>query len=324
MAPSDTKNKKKAAGGMKPDEFSPAVLGEEYAFVAELINSNPEIQGIYKEASDGGWFDSPAGVAKFKQRIQGSDWYQENNKYARKAWTQFQLSRQGTGSDYQLSLEDARIAIKNEATAMGAQLTPEKMDQYAKRFVWEGWGDGNRISLLRETLASDIGEQESVSGGAGMQMRGAAGNFEEQLRRAAVDNGLNYSESFYTSAAQSVAKGLSTEEDWTRDIQEQAASLWPVYADKIRAGISAKDLASPYVELWSQTFDVDRSQVDINNADIRKALGGFDDKGNPVAMNLWDFQKSLKDKPEWMNTRQAQNQVSSIASDVLKIFGIRG
>jgi hypothetical protein len=40
-------------------------------------------------------------------------------------------------------------------------------------------------------------------------------------------------------------------------------------------------------------------------------------------MNLWDFQKMLKEKPEWMKTKQATDQVSGIANNVLKIFGIR-
>jgi hypothetical protein len=316
--------KKAATAPLTPDTFDPGVLGEDYAFVAELINANPEIQSIYKEATDSGWFDTPAGVSRFKQRIQGSNWYQSNNKYARKAWTAYQLSKQGTGSDYQLMLENARIAIKQKATEMGANPSPERLKQLETQYIYGGWGDAGRSALLDEALSQDIGEQESVGIAGGTSMRGASGNLADSLRRMATENGLNYSDSFYESAAKSVASGLSTADDWARDVQEQAATLWPVYADKIRAGMTAKELASPYAQIWAQTFDQDISQVDINNSDIRKALGGFDDGGNPTAMNLWDFQKMLKEKPEWMRTKQATDQVSGIANDVLRIMGIRG
>jgi hypothetical protein len=53
-------------------------------------------------------------------------------------------------------------------------------------------------------------------------------------------------------------------------------------------------------------------------------LMGIDDKGNPKPMGLWDFERKLKNDPRWMNTKNAVNDVSAVATDVLRIFGLRG
>ena len=306
-----------------PDLLSIEQLDEDYAFVAALIKADPDIRAIWENAVAQG-YEGSTGKKKFQLEIRESNWYKNNNKYAREAWTAYQLSKQGQGADWQLLTEDARLAIQEAAAAVGSKVSPERMKELENKYIYEGWGKrANGQALLQKALAEGIGEQETPGGG-GMAMRGSSGDLAGTLRSMAVNNGLSYSEGWYQSAARSVASGLTTEADWQRDIQEQAATMWPVFADKIRAGVSAKDLASPYVNIMAQTFEIDPESISLNDPYVRQALGGFDDNGNPVPTNLWDFQLKLREDPRWSTTKKAQDETSSVANTVLQMFGIRG
>jgi hypothetical protein len=306
-----------------PDQYDPSVMDAEYGFVGSLIKSNPEIEAIHTEAANNGWFDSASGVAKYKRKIQETNWYQENNQYARAAYTAFNLSKEGKGADWQAMMQNARLAVEDRATAQGAKLTDTDLENLSRQYIYQGWGKDNRGGLMDKALADYIGMRDSPSGDGAM-LYGSAGDLSGSLRRYATDNGIEYSDSWYTSAAQSVARNLTTEEDWLRDIEEKAVSRWPVFAKQIQAGMTAKDLASPYKQIMSRTFEISDNDIDIDDPYIRGALGGFDDSGSPKAMNLWDFEQQLRNDPRWANTKQALDQTSSVASSVLKMFGFRG
>ena len=308
-----------AQPAIAPDELDWDQLGEEYAFIAPLLKANPEFQEIAKKAAESGW-----GAARIKLALQDTTFWKTNNKYARAAAAAYALSQQGASADWDLMMQDAKAAVQEMATSSGANLTPAQMQELQTKYIYEGWGKRpNGDQLLKTALANYIGYQETP-GGAGTAMRGTSGDLASTLRQAAEANGIRYSDDWYQSAARSVAMNLTKESDWQRDIQEQAASMWPVFSDKIRAGVSAQALASPYINIMAETFEMDPSTISLNDPYIRQALGGFDDGGNPKATNLWDFQLKLREDPRWSTTKQAQDETNSIANTVLKMFGIRG
>ena len=192
------------------------------------------------------------------------------------------------------------------------------MEANTQRYIYEGWGEVGRQQLLNDALAVGL-----TTGTDGF-MAGAAGDLQQTLKDVANRNGLPLSQGYYESAAKSVASGLTTENDWIRDLRAQAASLWPSYADKINAGVDVGDLASGYVNTMANTLEINASEISLNDPSIREALSSFDDKGNPLPMGLWDFQNKLRSDPRWMNTKQATDSISETANTVLEMFGLRG
>lgn len=306
------------------DEFDPAVLSADYAVLAPLILTDPDIAQITQQAQEEGWFGTPAGKRRYQAAIQNTPFWQNNNRYARAAWASYQQSKQGTTADWQDRVAQAKSAVRTRAAQIGAEVDTATLDKLANDAIWGGWLEDGRSNLLDEALAAQIRPQAAVSGTGPTRMRGAAGNLAVALKQTAKMNGLSYSDGWYQSAAQSVARGLSTEDDWINDIREQAASRWPVFADKIRAGFDARDLASPYITLMSQELEMNPNEINLDDPYIAGALGGFSQDGSPSAENLWDFQKRLRNDPRWINTRKAQNEVTSVTGRVMQMFGLMG
>lgn len=295
------------------DKLSRKELAAQYQSAVGVIYSVPELKGLFTQAINQGW-----STDRMVAAVQNSEWYRSNNEYARTAWAQEQMG----GADWSAAMENARNAVQQAAVSAGASLSPAEADALAKRYIYEGWGQDGRESFLMQALSQEITYLPDDRGNA--RMVGGAGELADGLRQLAYANGMNYSDSFYLSAARSVASGLTTADDWERDMREQAATMWPVYGDKIRAGVNVYDLASPYIQTMAQEFEISPNDISLGDPYVREALTGVDDQGNPVAMGLWDFQKKLRKDPRWMNTSKAQNEVTGVAGRIMQMFGVLG
>ena len=303
-----TAAEKKAAQREK-DQLDRAELEASYKSAVGIIYAVPELQQLFEDALNSEWT-----AASVKAAVQSSDWYLANNEYFRTAWAKASIG----GADWTATQETARLAVQAAATAKGRTLTAAELEANTQRYIYEGWGEVGRQQLLNDALAVGL-----TTGTDGF-MAGAAGDLQQTLKDVANRNGLPLSQGYYESAAKSVASGLTTENDWIRDLRAQAASLWPSYADKINAGVDVGDLASGYVNTMANTLEINASEISLNDPSIREALSSFDDKGNPLPMGLWDFQNKLRSDPRWMNTKQATDSISETANTVLEMFGLRG
>ena len=291
------------------DKLDRAELEASYKSAVGIIYAVPELQQLFEDALNSEWT-----AASVKAAVQSSDWYNANNEYFRTAWAKASIG----GADWTATQETARLAVQAAATAKGRTLTAAELEANTQRYIYEGWGEVGRQQLLNDALAVGL-----TTGTDGF-MAGAAGDLQQTLKDVANKNGLPLSQGYYESAAKSVASGLTTENDWIRDLRAQAASLWPSYADKINAGVDVGDLASGYVNTMANTLEINASEISLNDPSIREALSSFDDKGNPLPMGLWDFQNKLRSDPRWMNTKQATDSISETANTVLEMFGLRG
>ena len=298
-----------------PDTLSKEELAAEYAIAYNVITQNPELLTIFEQAfNDRGaqWTNE-----RFKAAVQNTQWFKENNRYYREAW----LARAKGGADWSTVQENARLAISEAATLAGQELDETRLNQLADEYIFGGWDKPGRAALLERAI---MGTEGGPMARPETTTRGTIGDLAQRLRQTAYANGVSYDDNWYTSAARSVQAKLSNENDWMRDIQEKAAGMYPVFAKQIQAGVSAYDLASPYMRLMAETLEIPIGQITLNDPYIRGALGGFSPDGQPQAMNLGDFQRKLRNDPRWKETDQAQNEITGVAGRILQMFGMMG
>jgi hypothetical protein len=312
-----TANRQATAFGMDIDQLSESELAKEYGLVLRIIQITPELNSLFKKALNdpkGRWLPR-----KFTAALQESRWYAENASWAREA-----LARQAMGgADWDEEMREAKETIRQQAQKVGIPLGEAEIDQYASRYLMEGWSRPERQRFMQQELAKHVGRFTGEDGGpAGF--RGGTRNFIDSLRNTAMNNGLDLNEGYFLSASKSVLAGLTTEDDWANEIREQAASLFPIFGDKIRAGADVKDLASGYINMMAEEFEILPEKINLKDPYVTQALGGLNPDGNPQAMSLWDFRTMLRKDPRWQQTNKAQNEIASIAESVLRTFGMVG
>lgn len=295
------------------DQLSREELAAQYQSAVGIIYSVPEIRGVFEQALNEGWTPD-----RFKAAVQNSDWFRSNDEYARVAWARETMG----GADWDTTIENARNQIRARATALGAEVTQQEIDALARRYLYEGWGESTRQMLLDQALSEEISfvpDERGVS-----RLMGGAADLQDSLRTLAMANGVNLTDNWYLSAAKSVASGLTDPGYWERDIREQAASRFPGYREKIMMGMNTYDLANPYIRMMSEELEIDPFAVSLDDPYIIQALGNTDEQGNFSPMNLWDFQKKLRQDPRWENTLKAQNEITSTTGRIMQMFGLMG
>lgn len=292
----------------EPDRLSRKELAQKYGYALEVIYSVPELKRLFNRAVNAKKGQYTA--ERFQAELQGTDWFRNNDQYFRKAWAAEQIG----GADWQADLQEAQAAVQAAARAVGADLTAEETSALARRYVYEGWNEPARQGLLAQALSEEISFMPSATGE--QMLRGAAGTLQDQLKSLAFANGLRYNDDWYLSAAKSVASGLTSADDWERDIRSQAASMFPTFAEQINAGATAFDVASPYMNVLAQTLEQNPANITLDNPDVRRAMMD--------GMGLFEFQQMLRQKPEWMATKQAEDRTADISLQIMKMFGLVG
>lgn len=300
------------------DQVDLGALQEDLQWVSGIVTAIPELQEVFLKHVDLGSFDAAAGqtgVQNFQNDIMDSAWWKENNQYARAAFAKKQTDPAGYAADVENATENVRQAAQN----MGVTLEPAELARLAEQVIVDGWDQADRAFKLQNALAA-YAERTQQQG----QARGNLGLYAARFRNTATANGLQFDQGYYDSLSRSVVSGLLSEEDAEMEIRQQAATFWPSYKDKIMAGYNVRDLASSYIYTMATELEIDPQSISLDDQYIRGALTGVDEQGNPRPKGLWEFQQDLRNDPRWMNTNKAQNQITSIASDVMQMFGLVG
>jgi CHAP domain len=294
-----------------PDKLNKRELAAEYGYAWRVIKANPELRALFMEAfnnEDGQWTEKKFGLA-----VKETDWYKNNAEYARNAF----IAEKTGGADWQAQLEEANLKVADAALALGVTLTDAEKEDFARRYIYEGWNLLARGDLLQKELGARVGKD-------GAALAGSSANIADTLKQIAEANGVKYNDEYYADAARRVAIGVATAEDVQRQVREDAASAWPTYADRIMAGANVRDLASAYINTYAKAMEKDPYSIDLNDPKLRAAMTGVDEKGNFKPMGLWEFEQSLRKDPKWMDTKQAQDEVTNIGVGILKRMGFVG
>jgi hypothetical protein len=153
---------------------------------------------------------------------------------------------------------------------------------------------------------------------------GPSGKYFVGIKNLAYDNGIKLSDADATSYANKIVAGLVDENTVYGTIRESAASAFPSLADKIKAGLDLKTLASPYIQSMSDILEIPDTAIDLFDPKIRSAMAYTLPDGKVGTKSIYDFEKELRKDDRWQYTNKAREQAASVATTVLRDFGFMG
>jgi len=147
--------------------------------------------------------------------------------------------------------------------------------------------------------------------------RGSYGSTITKLKNAYAENGLPLNENSIISMATESTLDPKKFEANLNLVNLQAKTYFPALADKIDKGYTVKQLLSPYIQTRANILEEDPDMVDI------KSLQSVA-KDPKNLMNLYDYEVSLRQDPKWRFTKNAQDNLGSLANSIAKMFGLVG
>ena len=297
--------------GLPMDRLNKKQLRALYGYTSRQLAIDPSFKKIFDDAWEWQW-QGDVGKARFQAALQETEWWQTHSKPVRDYL--FAAANPDSADFIDLQTQ-AKEYVRQTAMKKGVPLDAARLDELADDSLMGGWGDPSRAYMLERAIVGS-----SASGA----YTGDIKTTSDSLKALAMANGVEMSDNYFESAAKSVASNASQLDYWENQIREQSASKFPVFGEQIKMGVNVVDLASGYVRTMAETLELNPATINLNDPTILGALTNYNEQGKPYAMNLGEFKQKLRERPEYMMTDKAQNDVTSITSEVMKMFGLRG
>lgn len=278
-------------------------LRSEYPTVAALITSVPELQDIYNQAVSGTW-----STDRFIAAIQNSHWWASTSSTARTAFA----TMKSDPATWNQNINNLQAQMAATAAQLGVQLTPQQAQQIAIDAITNGYDQNTAV--LDQKMAAFL------KPASGNHFGGQAGSYEDQIRQHMMDLGVFMPEAQLDNQIQQIVAGKQSVQGVEAQLRTQSASMYPAYATQINNGMNLSDIASPYMQRAQQLLEMGPGSVNIQTPMIKQALQYTQD-GQPTAMPMYDFEKSVRQDPRWLSTDNAQDAFMSNAHQVLVNFG---
>lgn len=206
--------------------------------------------------------------------------------------------------------------LRQEAIAKGLQVTDASLIAIARKAYDLGLTPTSpaTLELFRGIDSSGKPYVTTIQGGI-------ASNAKSNLAQANADYGTGYNQDWINQAAQSVALGTNTEQYFTDQMKNLAKSKYSAWSSQIDAGLTMKQIASPYIQAYSQILGIDPAQVTLDDKLLNQGLQGTDPT-KPGAMPLWDFEKAVRQDPRWATSKDAMDSLSNTGATILRQWGL--
>ena len=324
------------SGAKKPSRFEDLIGRTEfwYNLPDYIFTANPALKDILVKAVDQDWDE-----AKFLAAAQQTPWWQQNSASIRtriidKAKYD-ELRGQGldvSKTDYALDANTIKRRIKDIAQRKGANLSEEQLDSLTAQ-AYSGFLE-NDTTALNQLVAPYIGKVPAILKGAtgvSSTYTGEALQNYQTLQNIARQNGFKLTDilpkvseltaggNLEDAVLRKLALGELDVNAIAQNARLLAAAGQPQYVrDLLNQGYDLADVYAPYRDAMSKALEISPDQIELSDPTLRM---GISDKGD---INLYDYQKMLRNDTRWQYTKQARDEVAGATRQILQDFGFMG
>lgn len=283
-----------------------------YGWALSVLRSSPDLSALFDRAVAGTY-----GQARFVAELRNTKWYKSHSESMR----QTLVLQKADPREYQRRITQAGQAFSDQYFAMtGKKIDPTRAQKYGASILYYGFNDVE----VRDLVGGTVKGQTLMKGGLG----GTLGEAERQIRTAAEDYGLDFSDTYIAGKINDIARQKTDTTSVVNNFRQQAKSKYLAYSDQIDQGATIKDIAEPYRQVMAKTFEISDAGITTNDKNIQRALMFRPTVGKkvqaPAPLNLADFERELKNDPRWNRTKGAQDSIMAAGRQVLQDMGFQG
>lgn len=304
-----------------------------YGDIDEIFKTNDELKALLAKAVTGKWEES-----RFLNELENTNWFKTNagpirqrGFYKRQYDSlveaikiddpnyQSRIDELNRTSEYGRGLENAIENVTAEWTSQYGTPTAEDLTTI-KAIATELYQYANETDTtkIRNFVLAKPKRFSSTT-----ILGGAAGANLADLKSIAAANGLDLERDFGTSIQtwlDRISKGESIETIKSL-IRSTAKTTWGVndkVAGLLDQGVDLSTIYSPFKTRMANLLEIAPETISFADLASKGVIGGKEEK------NLYDFEKELRRDPRWQYTKNAREDMSSTALDLLRNFGFQG
>lgn len=279
--------------------------------------------------------DGIADIGKFVELVKIDPWYRANEgeikaRYIQKFnYEDLVKSGKATGNtNYEQSIRRITDKLIKQARELGSAID-EKQARLIAEDLYIHNQDEEETTVTRRLVSGIRPIAGMIGGKITEDYSGLALKNYQGLQAIAKANGMRIEDILprnpdgTPATAQDTLQRIALGEiDPTRleqDVRKLAAVGQPQFVrDLLGQGIDLDTIYSPYRRTMARVLELDEGQIDLMDPTLRM---GINEKGD---VNLYDYEKTLRQDSRWQYTGDARQKVSDSALTVLRNFGFQG
>lgn len=202
-------------------------------------------------------------------------------------------------------------ATKVRLTSKGVKVTAD-IEKLLEGYYDEGYSD-----LQIDLKILDSGKLGTIGG--------SVLGLVNQLKDAAFDQGVNniLNKSYWEKVSTGLFSGTLTPADVEEELKNFAVSAFPAYAKGIEAGRSFNLQTSALRQTVANLLEVDVDTIGNDNPVFKELVGYVNPKTQtPEAIPLWEAEKMVKGKEQWLYTKNAQQTFDDLGLRIFRDMGL--
>lgn len=244
------------------------------------------------------------------RRMAKTAWYAERTAAQEKA----ALQEAQNPEDFARDIEAKKALVRDRFAQLGLEFDESDLNSFAREARVNGWNDAEITDRILPKIQSQLE--------TGKNLRGTAGEWQNELSQWANRNGISLSPEAASRFITRGATGEQTIEDAKQELRDTyLIGAYPAWEDKIRQGYDPEVLAAPYRGAAERLLELGDNSLSLNDPLMQKALQGTDAQGKPSVVPLWQYEQTVRSDPRWQKTDNAYKTYTDVGNDILKMFG---
>ena len=236
--------------------------------------------------------------------------------YGVQAEREIQAAQPEFAADVTRAIDKSRQDINAIAEQYGIVIDEGKLDLLSREAWRSGWGQDEILLNLRPLLADTLA--------TGEDLRGTAGDFQNDLSQWASRNGLSIDRSMLAKYVGNMTLGQQTLDDVKQELRTTyLMGAYPAWADRIEKGFDPEAISRPYRSAAAKLLEVEEDEISLDDPLLKRGLQGTGADGKPRVVPLYEFESEIRKDPRWDKTNNAYETYTKVGTDLLRMFGLR-
>ena len=276
-----------------------------FGYSLAFFGQDPELQGLLDRATANNYTSE-----RFVAELQNTNWFRTKSESWRK-YSALVTTDPATYAEMQRKAQDKVTQMWVNLGGSAANMS--EIPGLAGLVIATGMDDNQIENFIGARLGYEQGHFQF----------GQAAALEMQYRQTLADYGVSVDDA---TLGGWVRTGISNPHvaDGTVKMYalKAAQSKYPALVDRLNAGETMKDIASPYIQSQAKLLEQNPNAVSMDDPLIQQALSYRDKDGKVTSKTIWQFEQDLRQDPRWRKTQNAQDSVMSAGRQVLSDFGL--
>lgn len=219
----------------------------------------------------------------------------------------------GGGPTTGQSIDSMTATVQRMAINANLQITPEQARSIATVAVNNKW---NEIQIQNAVGEYGTGNTQQIE-------QAAFGTFGSMVQDMAKQYGIRLSEQSWNDYTTRFARGQESETTLKAKFQQQAMTMFPALAERIKNGETFSDVVAPYQEYAARLLERDPKTIDFTEDAYMKAFTFNPDGKGQRTMSITEFGDYIRSNRQfgYEYTDNAKTKAFQIANALGETFG---